>query len=235
MKRTDFLEKVTNDNREYLQSLIEENQRLAKVVAELEIERDHRREREARLQERLDEIETESRRFAERYVEVEQQNSNLANLYVASYQLNGTLDREQVIAAVKEIVINLIGSEELAIWEVEEELNALSLIGSFGIDEDAWAGIPIGSGTIGMVAQTGARFIADQSLFAPGTREENLTACIPLKLDDKVVGVIGIFRLLQQKQGLEDLDFELFDLLGSHAASALYCTNLYTKTMEIGQ
>jgi hypothetical protein len=79
MKRTDFLEKVTNDNREYLQSLIEENQRLAKIVAELEIERDHRREREARLQERLDEIETESRRFAERYVEVEQQNSNLAN------------------------------------------------------------------------------------------------------------------------------------------------------------
>ena len=228
MKRTQFLDKVANDNREYVQSLIEENQRLGKLVAEFEIERDQRLMREAILQQRLDAIESESRRFAERYVEVEQQNTNLANLYVASYQLNGTLDRERVIAAVQEIVINLIGSEELAIWEVEEELNALSLIGSFGIDTDEWAGIPIGKGTIGMVAETGLRFIAD----APADREAALTACIPLKLDDKVVGVIGIFRLLQQKQGLEDIDYELFDLLGSHAASALFCTNLYSRAME---
>jgi len=239
MKRNEgqrpFLEKVANDNREYVQSLIDENHRLGKLVAELEIEREHRMTREMILQERLEAIENESRRFAERYVEVEEQNTNLANLYVASYQLNGTLDRERVIAAVQEIIINLIGSEELAIWEVEEELNALSLIGSFGIDADAWAGVPIGSGAIGTVASTGARFIAAESASAAHEREETLTACIPLKLDDRVIGVIGIFRLLQQKQGLEEADYELFDLLGSHAASALFCTNLYARYVEPAQ
>src|SRR4051795_8178860 len=110
-----FVQKIVTDAREYVQSLLDENRRLHDLLSE---------------------IQDESRKAAERYVEVEQQNTNLANLYVASYQLNGTLDRERVIAAVQEIVINLIGSEELAIWEVEEELNALSLIGSFGIDAD---------------------------------------------------------------------------------------------------
>jgi hypothetical protein len=211
MRPTPFLDKVASDTREYVQSLINENHRLGRLVAELEVDRDQYRQR-------LDEIESERRRFAERYIEVEQQNTNLANLYVASYQLNGTLDRERVIATMQEIIINLIGSEELGIWEVEEELDALSLIGSFGIDADRWAALPIGSGVIGEVAESGARFIAD----APN--ELDLTACVPLKLDEKVIGVIGIFRLLQQKQGLEELDYELFDLLGSHAASALFCS-----------
>ncbi|HEV2721355.1 MAG TPA: diguanylate phosphodiesterase, partial [Thermoanaerobaculia bacterium] len=81
----------------------------------------------------------------------------------------------------------------------------------------------------GMVGHTGERFVISESAVHPFGREEQLTACIPLKLDDRVVGVIGIFRLLQQKQGLEPLDFELFDLLSSHAASALFCT----RTQEV--
>jgi len=107
---------------------------------------------------------------------------------------------------------------------LEEDVDALSLAGSFGINAREWAGVPLGSGVVGTVANTGERFVISETLVQPFGREEHLTACIPLKLDDKVVGAIGIFRLLQQKQALEPVDFELFDLLGSHAASALYCT-----------
>jgi len=211
-----FLEKIASDNREYVQSLLDENERLGMRVATLDSE----------LSTTRAELEQRNREFAERYLDVEQQNTNLANLYVASYQLSGTLDRERILAAVQEIVINLIGSEELAIWEVDEEIGALSLIGSFGIDAREWVGVPLGNGVIGMVGHAGERFVITESAVHPFGREQHLTACIPLKLDDKVIGVIGIFRLLQQKQGLEPLDFELFELLSSHAASALYCTRL---------
>ena len=198
-----FLEKVAAETREYVQSLLDENERLSKLVSELD---------------------NRNREFADRYVEIEQQNTNLANLYVASYQLNGTLERDRVVAAIQEIVINLIGSEELGIWQIEEELDSLTLIGSFGINAREWAGVPIGSGVVGHVAHSGERYVVSEADARPFGREEHLTACIPLKLDDKVIGVIGIFRLLQQKQGLEPLDFELFDLLCSHAATALFCT-----------
>jgi len=198
-----FLEKVAAETREYVQSLLDENQRLSKLVAELD---------------------DRNREFTNRYVEIEQQNTNLANLYVASYQLNGTLERDRVVAAIQEIVINLIGSEELGIWQIDEDLDSLALIGSFGINAREWAGVPLGSGIVGHVACSGERYTVTESDARPFGREQHLTACIPLKLDDKVIGVIGIFRLLQQKQGLEPVDFELFDLLCSHAATALYCT-----------
>ena len=214
-----YLEKVAADNRELVQSLLDENERLGLRIAELD----------SALTVTRAELEQRNNDFAARFLEVEQQNTNLANLYVASYQLNGTLDRPRVVAAIQEIVINLIGSEELGIWEVDESVDAMWLVGSFGIAGHEWAGVPLGHGVIGMVATTGERFVAAESAMKPFGREEHLTACIPLKLDDRVVGVIAIFRLLQQKQGLEPLDFELFELLSSHAASALFCS----RTQEV--
>jgi regulator of replication initiation timing len=218
-----FTEKVTSDMREYVQSLLDENRRLSTTVAELEAERDRSLEAQTVLIERLSHIEEESRAFAARYVEVEQQNTNLANLYVASYQLHGTLDRERVLAAIKEIVINLIGSEELAVWELDRDYDGLVLIDSFGIDASRWAALPLDSPNIvSKVAASGETYVA-----GPSTHyDKNLIACIPLKLDEKVIGVIGIFSLLPQKNGLEAVDFELFDLLATHGATALQCTRL---------
>ena len=56
-----------------------------------------------------------------------------------------------------------------------------------------------------------------------------MTACLPLTLDGRVTGAIVLFSLLPHKPGLRELDFELFDLLGTHAATALYCTSLHGR------
>lgn len=226
MNRSDsqrpFIEKVAQDTRDYVQSLLDEVQRLSRAVAELQVEIQTRDQRESMLAQRMATVEAESRQFAARYVEVEQQNSNLANLYVASYQLHGTRDRDRVIAAIKEIVINLVGSEELAIWERDGD--DLRLAGWFGIDPEAWDNVGGDDGVIDACLRGGERFIAGERALVPQGREKNLTACIPLRLDDRVVGMIAIFRLLPQKDGLAPVDLELFDLLASHAATALYCT-----------
>jgi hypothetical protein len=49
---------------------------------------------------------------------------------------------------------------------------------------------------------------------------------IPLRLAERCVGVIAIFRLLPQKAGLEPSDHELFALLSTHAALALHNAGL---------
>jgi hypothetical protein len=210
-----FVDKIASDTREYVQSLLDENMRLGRALAELQL--------------RVTTIEQERHDFSARYVEVEQQNTNLANLYVASYQLNGTLDRERVLAAIKEVIINLIGSEELAIWEKHGD--RLALLDSFGVDEKRWERITLDreGGLIGLVTETGQPFVSGQADLKGSGAEEHLSACIPLKLDDNVIGAIGIFRLLPQKSGFEPIDLELFDLLGSHAATALYCTSASSR------
>lgn len=237
MKRSEgqrpYIDKVANDNHEYVQGLLAENQRLAESVAKLEVELHSRATTETLLKERLEAVERESRNYSERYVEVEQQNTNLANLYVASYQLHGTMNRPAVLAAIKEIIINLIGSEELAIWELDLATSSLQLVDSFGVDEILWDRVAVGTGIVGTAALTGERFVRGDVQIMPRGGERNITAAIPLKLDDRVIGVIGIFSLLKQKTQLESVDYELFDLLASHAASALFCTRVFERVLTL--
>ena len=49
---------------------------------------------------------------------------------------------------------------------------------------------------------------------------------VPLHIASRVVGVLVIWDLLQQKNGLQDVDFELFNLLGGQAGAALQAAKL---------
>jgi GAF domain-containing protein len=215
MKHTDgqhpYINKVSNDTREYVQSLLDENERLHNVVESLQ------RERDLALDER--------RSYSERYVEVEQQNTNLANLYVAGYQLHGSLDRQEVLAAIKEIVINLIGSEDFAIFERHGE-NRLRMIDWFDEPPSMFHEVAFGEGIIGQVAATGQTFVSKREQ----GRSVGMAACVPLQVGGLVTGAIAIFRLLPQKHdGLEALDEELLGLLASQAGVALHFTALHAQ------
>lgn len=181
----------------------------------------------ANLDRQLQAIEAEGRRYLQQYISVEQQNANLANLYVASFRLHSTLDRSEVVDGIKEIIVNLVGSEELAILEFDSTRSHLDLIGSFGIDEQKYCRVPAGRGIIGECLRSGEIFVAPDARPSTGPDGESMIACIPLKVGEVVTGVIAIFRLLGQKSGIEDLDRELFNLLGTHAATALYSSALH--------
>jgi len=236
-----YIDQITRESSEYLQQLLAENDRLRSIIGELETEKTRaeaslrealsemrvRESSEDSLRRRLEQTELESRAFADRYLQIEQQNANLANLYVASYQLHVTFDRQAVLGVIKEIVINLIGSEELAIYELSPDRRELLMIDSFGLDAATMIRLPVGLGLIGDVARSGEMFVVpSRQDMAAG---EKVTAAIPLKVDGHIVGVLAIFRLLPQKDSLQPLDFELFDLLAAHAATALFCTAAFEQ------
>jgi nitrate/nitrite-specific signal transduction histidine kinase len=237
----------------FTEELMVENERLRYRIVQLEsekisapecsaIEHDLLRRENSRLLEKLEflsrrfeEVEAENKDFAMRYVEVEEQNENLANLYVASYRLHSTLDTVEVIECIKEILMNLVGSEEFGIFVIDEDTGDLRLAGYEGevakrIDEGQ---VALGEGLEGVVANNGEPFFTEDS----GEGGE-ICACIPLKLNDRVIGVIAIYRLLSHKRGLTALDHRLLDLLAGHAATALVSSKLYSmadrklKTME---
>ena len=201
---------------------------LGRQLIAAQTELDTQTQNRSQLQEKVAAIETENRRFSEQYAEIEQQNTDLANLYVASYRLHATLDRQEVVSVIEEIIINLIGSEELAILERKSE-SGWSTVGAFGVEDERLerivAEIEAGRGAIGKAIAAAEPFVASSERQDDlSTSEEGLTACVPLVLDGEVTGVIAVFRLLGQKQGLEAIDLQLFDLLASHAATALYAS-----------
>ena len=204
-------------------------QRLVEVCGTL----DRHLQDQAQLKDNVRRVQAESERFAEQYRDLESQNSNLANLYVASYRLHATLDRGEILGIVQEIVTNLIGSEEIGVFEKEGPF--LQLLASTGIDSISYRRVALGSGILGHCASTGQTFVSGDGA-DPAERtlqEADLTACVPLILNGSVSGVIALFRLLPQKRQIEALDRELFDLLATHAATALYCAALHTRRAAV--
>ena len=162
--------------------------------------------------------------------ESEAQVTNLASLYVAVTSMHGALDRPSVLSSVQEIVTNLIGSEEMAIFETDPAQDRLTLLASIGIDPGPYQEISIGKGAIGRAAATGERVIRHEGGSLTEDGDAALTACIPLKVAGRVVGVLAVFRLLPHKGRLDAIDIDLFDVLAAHAASALLFTRLYAAS-----
>ncbi len=258
-KKTDHLEKgeefleMFRKGQEFTQDLLKENERLRFQVVHLEeamktkleapdsgqqssMSQDMAEQLEqyearfAELETRLSEVEAENIDFVQRYIDVEEQNNNLANLYVASFQLHSTLDYQEVLQIILEIIINLIGGEIFAIYLLDEKAKTLNPEASEGVSISEIPQVPLGQGIIGQAV------LANESYFNDNPSEDlkelykDPLVCIPLTIQDDVIGAIALFRLLQQKITFAPVDFELFTLLAGHAATAIFSSRLFTES-----
>ncbi len=179
------------------------------------------------LRGQFESVEEENREFAGRYVQVERQNSALINLYVASYRLHSTLNYTEVVEIVKEIVINMVGSEVFGVYVVDEEEKEMVMIAHEGLENQTETKVALGQGRIGEAGQSGDNFVAPAGTDLQ-VRSEEPIACISLKVGERTMGVIAIYQLMMQKEGFHELDYQLFELLGAHAATAIYAAKLFT-------
>jgi len=212
-----FLE-LFNKSKEFTEELLHENERLRTALGE--------------LQGTVQNLQRENRDFSSRYAEVEEQNNSLANLYVATYQLHSTLDFREVLEIVKEIIINLIGAHSFAILLLDEKTNELRTIAAEGKDEVSGMEslvVRVGEGLLGNVAQSGQSYYVIDDVEGAGSVERPIAA-VPLKIKDNVIGLIAIYKLLQQKHSFSAVDYELFTLLAAHAATAIFSSKLYSQS-----
>jgi hypothetical protein len=241
--RCDYIRDVTERTRAYLMELQQENARLRGQLAVSQIERRRiagelaealrRLEAQAREPsgldaEQLERLETEKHQYTERFVVLEQKNARLASLYVASYRLHETLSRQEVVGVIHEIVVNLIGCEQHAVFERSADGGALKLLGGIGLGEASVQQVPLNTADeVGRAVDTGEVYIARGAPTPAQGHPYPITACVPLMLDKRCTGAIVLYHLLPQKSGIEDIDRELFELLAVHAGVALYCTKLH--------
>jgi transcriptional regulator with GAF, ATPase, and Fis domain len=173
----------------------------------------------------------ENREFASRYAELEEQNNSLANLYVASYQLHSTLDFDVVLRTMREIIANLVGAEAFRIFLLDERSGHMTSATQQGYRDD-FVSQPVvpGAGILGAVASSGEPY------FAPASRPESTEAlqhplaAVPLKVGEKIIGLISVERLLAHKPLLDPVDYELFSVLADHAATALFSSQLHAES-----
>lgn len=152
--------------------------------------------------------------------------SRFANLHVAANTLHSTLSPRGIVRRLKEILEQLIGVEAYVIYLCTDP-SRLVPIAAEGLrpHENPNDGP---SARIAEVISSGASSILDE--FDPSQGElADPPALIPLAIDDSVVGVLAIVRSLAHKKQLSTIDFELFKLLGLHAAAALMASGLFAS------
>ena len=246
-KAEEFLQ-IFKKGEEFTKDLIKENERLRFKIAQLEeaIQNTGNEEKivlyEERIKlldqevssltERYRKVEEENKDFVSKYLEVETENNNLANLYVASYQLHSTLDSNEVLRIVMEIIINLIGAERFSIFLIDEKANELVPVAAEGLMVGEVPKIKLGEGIIGGVAKEGESYFAEDMGERTGQSPDlrKPFVCIPLKIKEHVIGVISIYSLFVQKGVFSNIDYELFNLLAGHAATAIFSSRLYTQS-----
>lgn len=177
-------------------------------------------------------VEEENKDFLNRYEEIELENNNLANLYVASYQLHSTLDLGEVLAIITEIIINLIGAHTFGILMVNDKHGALEPVKAEGMPLEGLPTVRIGENIIGGVATTGETYYRETVDPNAPIDLNNPMVCVPLSVEDSIIGVVVVYKLLAQKQKLVKIDYDLFNLLAGHAATALFSAKLYSDSVR---
>lgn len=195
--------------------------RLLRKVEKLERER-------SELLSRTQQAEKAQNQVDERFNEVELEFSSLANLYVASNQLHSSLTPRGVVRRIKEVLAQLVGAESYAVFLSSSDGTELVPIASEGVPGNQLTVLPMADSLVGKVVQIGSAQIDDER--ASNARDfENPAVVIPLIVDETAVGAIAIYGTLEQKGRFSHTDFELFKLLGQHAASALVGAQLFDQ------
>ena len=158
----------------------------------------------------------------------------LERLNASSVRLIHSLDAGDAFEAIAEIIANLIGSEEIAIFHFCSGTRGFTPEWSSGVDQETLRRMASGAGMLGRAVQQNASQFHDrqpEDLLLP--HEKSLTACVVLRSGQEPIGVIAIFRLLPQKQRLEWADFELLKFLEVYGAVAIGFQRLQKKLVAV--
>lgn len=249
-KRDAFLHTFFQRGAELTDELVKENRRLRDQLAGVEVQNaslktqlasdqairdllskieDLEREK-SRLLSTVHEQEEITSRVSNRFVEVESELESFANLYVASFQLHGSLRVRSAMRNVKELLCQLVGAKSLAVYFIDEDERYLVPIACEGVEMTNLPRVTVREGAnepveavIERVYLTGVPHMADGEGAAPPA------ACIPLQMEDRIVGVIVVYALLDHKKRFVTVDRELFKLLGAHAGGALVAAELWKE------
>ena len=141
----------------------------------------------------------------------------------ARKRLHECKDQSNACEAIREIVSNLLGCEEMALFQVDRKHGRLSLIWSFGIQPNALH-LPQRLSDSALSSVIAGETHIDAGSAAPHIviHSHTASAFVPIHFKGKTAGMLALLRLLPQKTKIDDLDRGLLAVISSEAGKPLF-------------
>jgi len=143
-------------------------------------------------------------------------------LEAAQRRLRESASRADTFEAIREIVTNLLGCEEMGLFRAEA--GNRGLLWSFGID-------PVRHGNLDAFEESAlervlrhgeCHVVSNAEEGGDGDAGQPPRVFIPIRLAGRTVGVLVMLKLLPQKLAFDDADMQLAKMLSDEAGRALF-------------
>lgn len=142
----------------------------------------------------------------------------------ARKRLRECTSRHEACEAIREIVSNLLGCEEMALFHLRRGNAHPSLIWCFGVEPAACHFPTLFKHAALPSVMAGEHYIQrDAHHPGAGNHRADVSALVPIKFDGAIAGALALLRLLPQKAAFDQLDREVFNVLSSEAGKPLFC------------
>ena len=174
---------------------------------------------ERRLREQTGQLLASAQGAAEKVLSTQRRLDHLTRMVVSMRRLLEAHDERDAIASVREIIVNLIGSEHFVVYGAGTTGDAwVPLVGMGRSFEHALAS---GSAPDYVNEWLGERGAARDGADGGAIWDRGVVACVPLTLLDGLYGAIVIHQLLPHRASLDVDDEELLMLLGRIVPTAI--------------
>jgi serine phosphatase RsbU (regulator of sigma subunit)/putative methionine-R-sulfoxide reductase with GAF domain len=157
-------------------------------------------------------------------------------IYSFSEKLAALLDLERVAHLTLQEARHLIVATDGAILLLDEETGALNSAAAFGDELPGLSGFVRGKGIAGTVAATGVGEIVNDVMGDPrrinAVIDVRSLVCAPLKVGEKVIGVIILASTLPM--AYEARELKLLNTLALQTATAIENARLFERTVQAG-
>ncbi|MGE0491692.1 MAG: HD domain-containing phosphohydrolase [Vulcanimicrobiota bacterium] len=163
---------------------------------------------------------------AQLYEQVKRQVSELEALYRLGTVLNSSLSLEQILPAVLDQTLALLGAQAASVMLLDEASGELSIRLARGLSEDivSKTRVRLGHRVSGKVAERGKPILISRA----NSEDNDSSLCVPLLTNNKVVGVLNI-RTKQDGSDFTQQDLGLASQLASVAAVAIENAGLHDE------
>jgi hypothetical protein len=148
----------------------------------------------------------------------------------ARKRLRECKDRKSAYEVIREIVSNLLGCEEMVVFEVDRKHQELAPLWWFGV-EPSKLHLPRGLNDSALSAVLEGEACIAQVCGHVGSAgdDDKASAFVPIEFGGRTAAVLVILRLLPQKANLDEMDRALLAVITSEAGKPLFGNRSQTR------